>query len=56
MDGLAIDEFDMIDAFIASHYIDPGMADEAMALDPGEPACWSISTCPAPTWSSSPGA
>jgi propanediol dehydratase large subunit len=33
MDGVSADEFDMIDAFIAAHYVDPEIADEAMALD-----------------------
>ena len=36
MDGVAAGDFDMIDAFIAAHTIDPEVADEAMALDSGE--------------------
>ena len=36
LDGVAADDFDMIDAFIAAHTIDPEVADEAMAIDSGE--------------------
>ncbi len=33
MDGVAAADFDMIDAFIARHHIDPAVAEEAMATD-----------------------
>ena len=33
MDGVPAAEFDMIDAFIARHHIDPAVAEEAMAVD-----------------------
>lgn len=36
MDGKAAGDFDIIDAFIAAHHIDPAMAEIAMAMDPGE--------------------
>lgn len=36
MDGKAAGDFDIIDAFIAAHHIDPAMAAVAMAMDPGE--------------------
>ncbi|MEZ5868487.1 MAG: propanediol/glycerol family dehydratase large subunit [Defluviimonas denitrificans] len=32
MDGVAAADFDMIDAFIATHHIDPAIAEEAMAI------------------------
>jgi propanediol dehydratase large subunit len=32
MDGVAAADFDMIDAFIAAHHIDPDIAEEAMAI------------------------
>ncbi|PQV56023.1 propanediol dehydratase large subunit [Defluviimonas denitrificans] len=32
MDGVAAADFDMIDAFIAAHHIDPAIAEEAMAI------------------------
>lgn len=35
MDGKAAGDFDIIDAFIAAHHIDPEMAPVAMAMDPG---------------------
>jgi propanediol dehydratase large subunit len=36
MDGIAADDFDMIDRFIASHHLDPAVAEEAMAVPPLE--------------------
>lgn len=36
MDGKAEADFDILDAFIAAHHIDPVMAETAMAMDPGE--------------------
>ena len=36
MDGKAAADFDILDAFIAAHHIDPAMAEVAMAMDPGE--------------------
>ena len=35
MDGVLAHDFDMIDAFIAKHHLDPVIADEAMAMDSG---------------------
>ncbi len=35
MDGVLAHDFDMIDAFIARHHLDPVIADEAMAMDSG---------------------
>ena len=35
MDGKAEADFDILDAFIAAHHIDPAMAEKAMAMDPG---------------------
>ena len=32
MDGVLAHDFDMIDAFIAAHHLDPAIADEAMAM------------------------
>ncbi|WP_108881558.1 propanediol/glycerol family dehydratase large subunit [Anderseniella sp. Alg231-50] len=32
MDGVPMDDFDMIDAFIASHHLDPELVPEAMAI------------------------
>ena len=33
IDGVAEDDFDLIDAFLAAHGIDPAIAEEAMAID-----------------------
>ena len=33
MDGVLAHDFDMIDAFIAAHHLDPAIAQEAMAMD-----------------------
>ena len=33
MDGVLAHDFDMIDAFIAAHHLDPDIAAEAMAMD-----------------------
>jgi len=38
MDGVAADDFDMIDLFIARHHLDPAVTDEAMALPSGDVA------------------
>ncbi len=38
MDGVLAHDFDMIDAFIAEHHLDPDIATEAMAMDSGEVA------------------
>jgi len=35
MDGVLAHDFDMIDAFIALHHLDPAIAPEAMAMDSG---------------------
>ncbi len=35
MDGVLAHDFDMIDAFIARHHLDPVIAEEAMAMDSG---------------------
>ena len=35
MDGVLAHDFDMIDAFIARHHLDPVIAAEAMAMDSG---------------------
>ena len=35
MDGVLAHDFDMIDAFIAQHHLDPAMVDEAMSMDSG---------------------
>jgi propanediol dehydratase large subunit len=34
MDGKAEVDFDILDAFIARHHLDPDMVEEAMAMDP----------------------
>ena len=34
MDGVAADDFDMIDRFIATYHLDPDVAAEAMAIPP----------------------
>ncbi len=36
MDGVLAHDFDMIDAFIALHHLDPDIAPEAMAMDSGQ--------------------
>ena len=36
LDGVAARDFDMIDAFIARHHLDPAVAEEAMAMPSGE--------------------
>lgn len=36
MDGREAADFDIIDAFIAAHHLDPDMVATAMAMDPGE--------------------
>lgn len=38
MDGILAHDFDMIDAFIAEHHLDPEVAPEAMAMDSGQVA------------------
>ena len=38
IDGKSEAEFDILDAFIASHHLDPDVLDEAMAMDPAEVA------------------
>ena len=38
IDGKPEAEFDILDAFIAAHHLDPQLVDEAMAMDPAEVA------------------
>ncbi|MBT4934096.1 MAG: propanediol/glycerol family dehydratase large subunit [Rhodospirillaceae bacterium] len=38
MDGVAVEDFDMIDAFIAQHHLDLEIAEEAMAMASGDVA------------------
>ena len=40
MDGVAEDQFDMIDLFIARYHLDPDMVDEAMAMQ--FPPTWRV--------------
>jgi propanediol dehydratase large subunit len=42
IDGRAEPDFDLIDAFIAQHHLDPAIAAEAMALDSAEFARWLV--------------
>jgi propanediol dehydratase large subunit len=40
LDGKRREDFDMIDTFLADHCIDKSVAEEAMAIDSREFACW----------------
>ena len=40
MDGVAESDFDMIDAFVARHHLDPAIAEEAMAVPSGLQKAW----------------
>ena len=42
LDGRLAADFDLIDAFIARHHLDLGIAADAMALDSGEFASWLV--------------
>ena len=42
LDGRLAADFDLIDAFIARHHLDLGIAADAMALDSGEFANWLV--------------